>query len=166
MKFELVEIADISNGRCRIYSFLPEEEEETALEGFYHDYVTDYKQEVEDLLDRLYYIGHNRGADERFFKMWDGRPGDGVCALFDIPDAHLRLYCIRFGTDVLIVGRGGKKPTNIRTWEEDAILKRAATEMISVSEAMTEAIRERELILDIYHGLVGQMQLETKDGRN
>lgn len=34
------------------------------------------------------------GAAEHFFKLNEGKPGDGVCALFDSPDKKLRIYCI------------------------------------------------------------------------
>jgi len=166
MKYELVEIEDLSDGRCHIYSVLPEGEEETLLEAFFFRYKDDFEIDVEDLLDRLHYIGHARGADERFFKLWEGRPGDGVCALFDIPEAHLRLYCIRFGSGILVVGSGGEKPKTVRTWEEDEFLTLAVRQMMRISEAMTDAIRNRELIIDNHNGLTGQFMLETKDGND
>lgn len=164
MTFELVEIEDLSDGRCRIYSVIPEAAEETVLETFCSAYEASSPGEVQDLLDRLYYFGHARGADERFFKLWEGRPGDGVCALYDIPEAHLRLYCVRFGSGILIVGGGGTKPANIRTWEEDDSLSRAARQMMEVSAAMTRAIREHELTIDIFDGLRGRTKLNTDHG--
>jgi hypothetical protein len=41
--------------------------------------------------------------------MNEGKYGDGVSALFDKPKYKLRLYCIRYGTQIIIVGWGGEK---------------------------------------------------------
>lgn len=160
MKFELVEIEDLSDGRCHIYSVLLDNQEKTELEKFYSTVSQSFPEEVLEMMDRLEYIGHERGADEFFFKLGEGRPGDGVCALFDRPDAHLRLYCIRFGSLVLVVGGGGEKPRSIRTWQEKKDLSDAATLMVRVSETLARAIREKDLIIMDDGSLKGCFQYE------
>ncbi|MBK6979124.1 MAG: hypothetical protein IPH28_20170 [Cytophagaceae bacterium] len=49
--------------------------------------------------------------------------GDGVCALYDDPDRNLRLYCIRYGKQIVVLGGGGHKPKTIRALQEDEKLK-------------------------------------------
>ena len=68
-------------------------------------------------MNRLKVIGHKTGAREHFFKLNEGEPGDGVCALYDLPEKSLRLYCIRYGSLILILGGGGNKQS--RTLQED-----------------------------------------------
>jgi len=57
---------------------------------------------------RLKIIGNETGARESFFKTKEGIPGDGVCTLYDTPDKKLRLYCIRYGKQLIIIGAGGQ----------------------------------------------------------
>lgn len=61
------------------------------------------------MVQRLKIIGTKTGAREQFFKLHEGNPGDGVCALFDLPDKNLRLYCIRYNTQIIILGGGWNK---------------------------------------------------------
>ena len=51
--------------------------------------------------------------------MDEGIPGDGVCALFDLPNSNLRLYCIRYGNSIIILGGGGQKPKTISAFQEN-----------------------------------------------
>ena len=46
------------------------------------------------------------------------RPGDQVCALYDEDEKKLRLYCIRLGAQILILGGGGHKPSDTRALQE------------------------------------------------
>ena len=80
------------------------------------------------------------GAAEHFFKLNEGKPGDGVCALFDSPDKKLRIYCIRFANVAIIVGGGGYKPKNIRAYQENSVLKKEAEMVIQISKIISEAL--------------------------
>ena len=80
--------------------------------------------------------------------MFEGKPGDGVCALFDVPNSKLRLYGIRFGSIALILGGGAEKPKNIRSWQEDQNLSKQATIMLDVSRAISDKIKNKEIILE------------------
>ena len=74
--------------------------------------------EIRQIIATLDAIGKRVGAQEIFFRRKkEGKAGDGVEALYDSPDAKLRLYCIRYGSVTLILGDGGEK--NVRTWQED-----------------------------------------------
>jgi hypothetical protein len=66
---------------------------------------------------RLISIGRKVGAREGYFKLYEGIPGDGVCALHDDPDKNLRLYCIRYGTQIVVLGGGG--PKDVRALQDN-----------------------------------------------
>ena len=68
-------------------------------------------------------IGHKVGINDYQIKEHEGKPGDGVCALYDDPDKNLRLYGIRFGRTILVLGGGGVKPKTIRALQESDKLK-------------------------------------------
>ena len=91
----------------------------TLFDYFYDEWHKVLPDEVDNIAFRMYAIGNRFGAREQYFKMFEGKPGDGVCALFDVPNSKLRLYGIRFGSIALILGGGAEKPKNIRSWQED-----------------------------------------------
>ena len=81
------------DGNNLFYNFLDENQEK-------------YQQECKNIVGRLTTIGKTTGAIEDFFKVYEGKFGDNVCALFDEPENNLRLYCIRFGDACILLGRG------------------------------------------------------------
>jgi hypothetical protein len=84
-------------------------------------------------MGRLRSIGNTVGAIESFFKLDEGLEwNDLVCALYDIPDRHLRLYCIRLNESIVIVGNGG--PKDVRAWQDDPKLEREVNEMMHYSK--------------------------------
>jgi len=116
-----VKLATYSGSEATIYSVILEEDEQrqiTLFEHFVTENLKEHHEEVKDIASRLIVIGTKTGARDIYFKDWEGKPGDGVCALFDNPDKHLRLYCIRFGKGVLIVGGGGYKPKSIKAFKK------------------------------------------------
>ena len=72
-----------------------------------------------------YILLEKKAAREGYFKLHEGKPGDGIVALYDRPDSRLRLYCIRYGSVTLIVGGGGAKPKSVRAWQEVPELARS-----------------------------------------
>lgn len=143
MNFSLVRNSSFSGQKAVIYSVCIEEDVETLLEKFVAENVVLYRDEVRELLLRLQQIGHNTGARETFFKPNEGKPGDGLEALYDAGNKHLRLYCIRNGRVAVIVGGGGSKTT--RTWQEDPKLK-AENELLQlISKTITQALLEGHL---------------------
>lgn len=72
------------------------------------------------------------GALEAYFKLDEGLDwNDRVCALYDTPDKHLRLYCIRLSEQIVIVGNGA--PKTVRAWQDDPRLSREVREMMCYS---------------------------------
>lgn len=157
MNYEIVEETDLSGEACYIYSVLPEGAENTLFEDFVDEYFDDNKYEVGNIYNRLRVIGSETGARECFFKINEGKPGDGVCALYDIPGSKLRLYCIVYGRVAVILGGGGLKSKNIRRWEDDSKLKANAEFMINFSKKVSEAIKEKDIRFEADGRMTGNL---------
>ena len=103
-----------------------------------------YNNEVKDINNRLITIG-KIGAREQFFKLKEGAPSDGVCALFDNPNSNIRLYCIRYGSNLIIVGGGGPKSKSIRSLQQDDKLTKENYILRAISKEITQKMNDREL---------------------
>jgi hypothetical protein len=104
--YEIVELTDYSGKEAKIYSIRLDGESETLFEQFVRENHKDFIEELQDISSRLHIIGHHYGARVSYFKENEGRFGDSVCALYDTPGKNLRLYCMRFGTVVLVIFGG------------------------------------------------------------
>lgn len=145
MKYKIIKINNISGKEASVYSIILNNEEETLLNKFVKENEISFKSETKDILKRLYSIGHTTGARIQFFKEWEGKPGDGVCALFDIPTSNLRLYCIYFGSQLIVVRSGGHKPKDIRTLQQDDKLKAENYLLREISVQITQRIKDKEI---------------------
>lgn len=88
-------------------------------------------------------MGNKTGAREHFFKINEGNLGDGVCALYDNPDKNLRLYCIRYGTLIVIIGGGG--PKNVDKLQQDEKLKSENYLLRDLYSLITHRIKTKEI---------------------
>ena len=126
MKYKLVKLSKFSGDEASIYTFLIENEQgefqESLFDIFINENKTLFLSEIKDIFSRLKTIGNDTGARESFFKTKEGIPGDGVCALYDSPNRKLRLYCIRYGTELIVLGGGG--PKNVRALQDDEKLEK------------------------------------------
>ncbi|MBI9036301.1 MAG: hypothetical protein JEZ03_17710 [Bacteroidales bacterium] len=104
-----------------------------------------FKSELKDILTRLNTIGKITGAREHFFKLKEGSPGDGICALYDKPGSKLRLYCIRYGTSLIVLGGGGPKSKNIRALQEDKKLNRENQILKEISQLINNKTQMKEI---------------------
>ena len=137
MKSKLIYLSQYSGTAASVYSVIEQDGEGEATVRF-HEFVKanegKYLRELLELSTRLRAMTTLTGLDEDNFKQYEGKPGDKVCALYDIPDADLRLYCILLTDKILILGSGGPKTT--RTWQEDPVLKTEVEFMMEVSEVV------------------------------
>jgi len=145
MKYKLVKLGQFSGIKSSVYSIVENDEDETYLDKFVKEHHNSFKDEIIDILKRLRAIGRVTGARLQFFKEFEGHPGDGVCALYDEPESNLRLYCIRYGTLIVIVGNGGPKPKNISALQENDKLKEENYFLRWLSTEITSRIKEREI---------------------
>lgn len=149
MNFELIRLHQFPNVKATIYSVVLQEDAgsgTTLFEKFIEENSLHHREEVIDITSRLLTISRKTGINDHFFKDREGQPGDGVCALYDSPGKRLRLYCIRFGRTVLIVGSGGIKPKNIRALQENEKLKFENNRMRLISRRISSRIQEGDLV--------------------
>ena len=140
MKCKLVKILDLCGKAASIYSVILDGEIQTLFEKFLQENKTSYISELNNILIRLQTIGHKTGAREVFFKIHEGSLGDGVSALYDEPGKMLRLYCIRYGTQIVILGGGG--PKTVKKLQEDNKLLKENQFLRRLSVQITSHLRE------------------------
>jgi hypothetical protein len=143
VNYEIVELEEFTGTETTIYSVILEGEEQTLFDDFLQAHKNEFKQEIKSILSRLVQIGKETGARNSFFKHDEGTFGDAVCALYDTPECNLRLYCIRLGMDIIIVGGGGRK--TVRAWQDDENLAQAAGLMIACCKDITHRIKSGDL---------------------
>ena len=148
MNFALVEIEELTGEKLKVYSIITEEDEEsgyTLYDQFIEENYAKFKEEVEDITNRIEVIARHTGLRDDFIKSGEGNLGDGIHALYDKPGSNLRLYFIRFGNVAIVLGGGGHKPKSIRRFQESTQLKDANFFLRKVSAALTEAVRDGSL---------------------
>ncbi len=155
MGFRVVEIKELSGPACKIYSIAYDGGGgDTLFDEFLDRMDEHFPDEVDELWATLKFMGKEGGARIQFFRENEGVPGDGVVALLKESGYALRLYAIRYGSTLLILGSGGYKGVGVAAWQDDEILSQHASEMIVISAKITERIREK----DITHGPDGTLR--------
>jgi len=142
VKFILNKKNKLSGNRATVYTV--ELEDGTDLfNQFLNENQENYESDLKNILQRIRSMATKTGAQEHFFKMKEGKPGDQVCALYDTPEKNLRLYCIRMGNTVIILSGGGPKTT--RTLQQDPKLKKENYLLRDVSDAILQKMTSGEL---------------------
>ena len=144
-KCELVKLKNLSGSKASIYTVLVDDDSESLFDKFLKENLISYKIEITDIVGRLKTIGKETGARQHFFKENEGELGDGVCALYDEPQKDLRLYCIRYGNGLVVLGSGGYKSKDIKALQEDKKLTEENYFLRWLSKAITEKMKEREI---------------------
>lgn len=145
MKFEVVKLGQFNGNKCGVYSIFVDDEQETLFERFLSENKISFKHEIINILERIRTINSITGARENYFKLDEGKPGDGICALFDLPDSNLRLYCIRYGNSLIILGGGGEKKKSVKALQEVEKLKTENYILRKISAEIAKRIRQREI---------------------
>jgi hypothetical protein len=143
MNYRIVKYVQLSGRRATIYTLVKEGESLTLFDAFLKECNTLHPAETANLVAKLRAMGQQTGLSPHLFRVHEGLPGDLVVAVSDDPDQKLRVYGIRYGATILLLGGGG--PKTVRAWQDDPKLKAAAEEMIAISEAMMEKMTQREL---------------------
>lgn len=164
MKCRIDKIEKLSGSASVIYTVFIDDAEYSLFDTFIKDNNTLFKSELNDIVKRLISIGSITGAREQFFKLNEGNPGDGVCALYDDPEKKLRLYCIRYGTTAIILGGGGAKPKNIRKLQENEKLREENYLLRDLSEEITGRIKNMDIQWSFEsNDLIGTLEFNTDE---
>jgi len=143
MNLELVKLSKFSGNEASIYTLFDIDEGKTLFDKFIIENINSFKSEIKDISVRLERIGRRSGAREIYFKLNEGKPGDGVCALYDEANKKLRLYCIRYGKSLLILGGGCAKTT--RTLQEDSKLNKENSFLVKISKQILDRLKNGEI---------------------
>ena len=146
MKYKLVKLSKYSGSGASVYSIYLYDDQKTLFDIFILENKNLYLSEIEDLNQRLITIGTKTGAREHFFKLKEGNLGDGVCALYDKPKSNLRLYLIRYGSSLIIIGGGGPKPKNIKAFQDNDKLTKENYLLRKISEDIRKRTDEGEIM--------------------
>lgn len=163
MKFEIVELDNLSGLEATIYSVIIDDDSETLFDKFLNENKTTFKEELVTIIAILDEIAQRNGARRSYFKENEGKLGDLVCALYDTPLSNLRLYCIRFGTTVIILGGGGYKPKNIRALQEDDKLTKENYLLRQISALIYQKMKEGEIFWENEMELGGNLIIDTDE---
>ncbi len=163
MKFEIVELTNLSGPKATFYSILLEEENETLFDKFFNENKLEFRPELRTILGTIEQIANENGAKRSYFKENEGKLGDLVCAMYDTPDSNLRLYCIRFGTTVIVLGGGGYKSKKIRALQEDPKLLKEKSIVRKISEIIYQKMKDKEIFWKNEYELGGNLNIDTDE---
>lgn len=144
VKFEIVKLNRLCGKRATVYSVILNDEGQTLFDRFIVENLPTYRKELTDLNMQIQVISAKTGLRDNFFDKPEGKFGQDVWALYDKPQKRLRLYCMQLAHVVIILGGGGAKKT--RTFQEDPKLKLENDLMRMVSDALTQRIRDKEIL--------------------
>lgn len=114
----------------------------SETDAFFANAMQSHPEQATLLALKLEKMTHHNGFQDQYFKLGEGSRMDNVCAISEGP---LRLYCLRYGNIVVVVGGGGVKST--RTYEEDPHLHSKVKTLQKICKALDEKIKEGELKL-------------------
>lgn len=156
-KIELIELDEFGNDAGYIYSVSVDGSDKTLFDLFLEENAGEYMVELGEIMIKLRTMSGKTGFVDNYFKLNEGKPGDGVCAVTDLK-GKLRLYCIRFGNVLLVLGGGGPKAT--RTYEEDPKLLKENLSLREISAALANAIKGKDLRIKGDGHLSGDLTME------
>jgi hypothetical protein len=113
VKFEIVELKELSGKKAKIYSIviLDGGGSDSLFDKFLDENYTDFQEEMEDIYDHLKTYGHYTGLrGDRIIEHEGENLGDGIVAICNRPNKLFRLYAIMYKDCVAIIGGGGAKP--------------------------------------------------------
>jgi hypothetical protein len=138
-----IEIVKIRSGeQASFFTVRIQGEQYTLFEQFIIENKTKYPNELNYISDRIKAMASTTGTREQFFKMDEGNPGDGVCAMYDVPEKNLRLYCIRYGCVSVILGGGGEKPKDMKALQESEKLTEENYLLRRISSGISKAMKD------------------------
>ena len=144
IKFDIREIEGLFGERAHIYSVQLKGDEQTLLEQFF-DENSKYVDELREIFNKLLLMGRETGCRRQWFKMNEGRPGDGVAALWY---RQIRLYCLYFDKTAVFFGSGGYKPCEAHAYQEVPELNAKAQQMKEIAKKINQAIIDKDIVIN------------------
>jgi hypothetical protein len=147
MRIRLVKLKDLTGIKATFYTIYYNNDNDSLFKQFINGYINSYKSEVLEIYNRIIVMGNEEGARRYNFTEEEGTPGDMVCALCDKPGKNLRLYCIRYSENLVILGSGGFKPKSISALQDDPILKKENKKVVQIAKLIETRKSEGEIYI-------------------
>ncbi len=145
MKCRLKKLDHLSGNKASVYSVIIDESNDTLFEVFLKEHVELHLSELANISLRIRTMGQSTGVIDDFLKIHEGKFGDGVCALYDVPNSNLRVYCVRYGSQIIVIGGGGIKPKNIRALQDSPKLKSENYLMRRISATIEQNLKDKNI---------------------
>lgn len=126
---------------------------DSETELFFAAHEESHPKQVELIIEKIELMSRVWGATEYHFKNETSRDRINLWAIprFDKKgnkfSGTLRLFCLRFGSGVVILGNGGIKPKGVRTYQEVPELEAAALVLENVANEIEQKLRGKEIAL-------------------
>jgi len=169
MQIELKKLYELSIGITSFYSYACDDSEVTVYMNLLNTYAglskyREYKIKMEAVHKQFMSMSIFKGARDHFFEPHDPLPENGVCYLNLRHWPDLRLYCIRYNDNLVIVGGGDVIIHGEGASEVKLSLSREEKMMKQIAEVLKEKINETEIsvILNQMGGMdfVGDLKFE------
>ena len=131
MKIELIKINNMSGALTSYYSVCYNDSDTTIFDDFLSENRLLNQILVNEIVLRLIDLANNIGANEFFFKYKNIKPGDNVCYLREPHLTGIRLFCIRYGEKLVVLGSGGPKFKGKKSTKSNNILLKKENERMS-----------------------------------
>lgn len=145
MKKKITIIPFEEHDACNLFSICIDDDE-CEMMKFANKLIKDEKRDdLQKIAHQFTKIGEF-GAEERFFRP-AGKFKDNVWELprHYIVKSNYRLYCLRYGTSVVILGNGGLKET--RTYQEEPELHEFVMMLQAIDEKIKQLVNKGELMI-------------------
>lgn len=147
MKRKITLVPVETQEKLLICSFRIDDDTNSEMVNFYEKLEAAGKGgDLAKFVNLLDLIGKN-GAQERYLR-YAGKRKDNV---FELPDHYLfkskfRLYCLRYGEALLLIGNGGLKTT--KTYQEDPVLDGYVSDLQQIDVKVKNLMKRGELFFD------------------
>lgn len=157
MKFSIIPL--YLGKRTNIYTIHVENDELSEYKKFVIENYEKVPNAVRNLDTQLKYISSKSGIIDEQFKR-ESPPKYNVFRIEETED-YLRLYCIKYSHVAIVIGGGGLKDSAKRKLKDNPELKRVVDFLMSIEDAIFEAIKSKEIKLTD-NGFEGNINLEVE----
>lgn len=144
--FKLVRLKD--GRKAKIYSVHFDGEDKHEFDKFLEDLDVQNHPDFQALRKKIKEMYNKRGLLEHYFIPEDDKCLHPEISRINYGTGKLRLYCIRWNDNLLILGGGGVKPDDIRFWQEDPVLTNAARKIIEVFDKLHQYLSDTDIEIE------------------
>ncbi|MBN1472901.1 MAG: hypothetical protein JW925_14095 [Syntrophaceae bacterium] len=131
-----------SGKKANIYTIRFKDEDKSEFFRFLDDYIG--HSEIDEILRRLQNISELYGMKKEWFRQESRNPDIGRILL---SSGLLRLFCIRYGDDVIILGYGGVKDPEKQKLDDNPDLHEVVQKLETIYENLSYFMKKNGLLI-------------------